>query len=500
MINHLPVLPILLPLLGAPACAMVRNPRGAWLFATLVAAAAFAITVWLFLQVAEVGVLSYALGGWEPPWGIEFRIDSLNALVMLVVTGIAALVLLGAHASICSEVPKRKVGLFYVAFLLCIAGLLGITATGDAFNLFVFLEISSLSTYALVALGKDRRSLISAFNYLVLGTIGATFILIGIGFLYMLTGTLNMQDLAQRLTGVGRSHTEFAAYAFIVVGLCLKLALFPLHFWLPGAYTRAPSIVTAFLAATATKVAIYALVRFSYSVFHIDFSIIALPLQSLLTALGLIAIFVGSLVAIYESDIKRGIAFSSVAQIGYMIVGFGLGTVAGLQASLIHLFNHALMKGALFLALAALIFRIGNSQVNSMAHMGRYMPLTAAAFTVAGLSLVGMPGTAGFISKWHLVLAAADSGQWWVAGLLLAGSLLSVIYIWRVIEIAYFPPEPLAAAAPLKTAPGKSEAPALLLVSLAILGLANLYFGFVTELPVETARRAAVGVMEAALP
>jgi len=500
VLSQLPILPVLVPLLAAPACLLIRRPRSAWLFATAVAAVTFALTVQLFLRVAEDGVLSYALGGWPPPWGIEYRIDSLNALVLLVVTAIAAVVLLGAHGSICREVPADRIGLFYVAFLLCLAGLLGILATGDAFNLFVFLEISSLSTYAMVALGRDRRALVSAFNYLVMGTIGVTFILIGIGFLYMLTGTLNMLDLAQRLPGVGRSYTEFSAYAFIVVGVCLKLALFPLHFWLPGAYTYAPSIVTAFLAATSTKVAVYVLVRFSFTVFRVEFSIMALSLQSLLMTLGLLAIVVGSLVAIYEADIKRAIAYSSVAQIGYLVVGIGLGTVAGLQASLIHLFNHALMKGALFLALTAFIYRLGSSRVKHLANVGHRMPLTTAAFTIAGLSLIGMPGTAGFVSKWYLVMAAIDSGQWWVAALVVMGSLLSIVYIWRVVEIAYFPTLEGGAGSTIDATASGPEAPRLLLCALWILALGNLYFGLFADLPVDTAGRAAATVMEADMP
>nr|WP_241263052.1 monovalent cation/H+ antiporter subunit D family protein [Parahaliea mediterranea] len=494
--SQLPLLPVLLPLLGAPACALLRRPLAAWVFSCAVSVLALAAAIALLAATWQQGVLSYALGGWAAPWGIEYRIDLLNALVLLLVSAMGAAVLLGARASVWREIPEHKRTLFFVAYLLCLAGLLGIAATGDAFNLFVFLEISSLATYALVATGRDRRALVAAYNYLVMGTIGATFILIGIGFVYMLTGTLNMADLAQRLPAVGQSRTAFAAYAFIVVGVCLKLALFPLHLWLPGAYTRAPSIVTVFLAATATKVALYVLIRFSFTVFQVEYSILALPLETVFVVLGVVAVFAGSLVAVFEPDLKRGLAYSSVAQVGYMVIGVGLGTVAGLQASLIHLFNHAIMKGTLFMALAAVVLRLGGSTYAQMQGVGRSMPITTACLLLGGLSLIGVPGTAGFISKWYLVTAAADREQWLLVLLILAGSLLTAVYIWRLVETAYLAPR----QSPASIAPRALEAPAGLLAVLVVLALANIYFGLDTRLPVQTAGGAANGLLAAVLP
>ena len=222
----------------------------------------------------------------------------------------------------------------------------------------------------------------------------------------MMTGTLNLADLAERLPDASSSHTVFAAYAFIVVGIGLKLALFPLHFWLPNAYTYAPSIVTAFLAASSTKVAIYLLIRFSYTVFGGDLRSAGLPLPDILIGLGIIAVFAASTTAIYQADIKRAIAYSSIGQIGYMVVGLGIGGLLGLQATLLHLFNHALMKSALFLSLAAMALRLGSTQLADLHGLGKRMPITAFSFVVGGLSLIGVPLTVGFISKWYLVTAA----------------------------------------------------------------------------------------------
>lgn len=261
VIENLPILQVILPLMAAPVCVLLRSGRASWALATAVAWVNCAIS-WALLQIVlRDGFLSYAVGDWPAPWGIELRIEPVNALVLLIVSGIAAVVITACPRSLDSEVPAGRHYLFHAAFLLCITGLLGMASAGDAFNVFVFLEISSLSSYSLIALGRHRRALTSSFRYLILGTLGGTSILFGVGLLYMSTGTLNLVDLGQRLQDVGPTRTVMVAMAAIVVGSTLKLALLPLGAWLPNAYTFAPSTVTAFLAATATKVAFYVLAR-----------------------------------------------------------------------------------------------------------------------------------------------------------------------------------------------------------------------------------------------
>ncbi len=199
------------------------------------------------------GPLSYHIGSWVPPWGIEYRVDALSAFVLVLVSGIATAVAPFAWRSVAAELRDDQAYLFYTMYCLCVAGLLGMTITGDAFNLFVFMEIASLSSYVLIALGRDRRALLASFQYLILGTIGATFFVIGVGLLFLNTGTLNLADMAIRLEGLTTERSVLAALAFITVGMSLKLALFPLHLWLPNAYTYAPSTVAAFLAATCDQ-------------------------------------------------------------------------------------------------------------------------------------------------------------------------------------------------------------------------------------------------------
>ncbi len=491
MIAQLPALQVVVPLLAAPACLLVPRARWAWALALAATWAALGVAVALAQQVVHLGAVSYAMGGWPAPWGIEYRVDALSALVLLVVTGIGAVTMVFARDSVEREVPAPRIPLFYVAYLLCLTGLLGIVVTGDAFNLFVFLEVSSLSSYGLIAQGRGRRALTAALRYLIMGTIGATFILIGVGFLYMMTGTLNMADLAERLGPVSETRTVRAALAFLAVGISLKLALFPLHLWMPGAYSEAPSVVSAFLAATATKVALYALARVLFTVFGVEIAFEAVPMGSILPVLAMAAVLSGSAVALFQEDLKGMLAYSSVAQIGYMVLGVGLASPTGITAGLAHLFNHALMKGGLFLAAGALVYRLDSSRISDLGGLARQMPWTFAAIVVAGASLVGLPPTAGFISKWYLVAAALEQGWWPLAMLVLAGSLLTFLYVGRVVEAACFRP----ASSGME---GCREAPAGLLVPTLALAVASLYFGLDTRLNLGLAAEAAAGLLDGA--
>ena len=435
---HSIVLLVVLPLLAAPVCVLVRHRTIARLIAIGVAWSCFAMAVGLLRGVVAHGPYSYELGGWAPPLGIEYRVDLLNAYLMLIVTGVAAVVFPFGFGTWGLSLPEDREYLFYSAFLLALCGLLGISITGDAFNVFVFVEITSLSSYALIAMGKERQALTAAFSYLVMGTIGGTFLLIGIGMMYLETGTLNMADIAVRLPDTIGSRTSLVAFAFLFVGGGIKLALFPLHQWLPNAYTFAPAVVSAFFAATATKVSYYVLVRVIFTLFGAAFIFETLRLQLVLVPLSLLAMFVGSLAAIYQANLKRLLAYSSVAQIGYMTLGLALANQSGLTGGLVHLFNHALMKGGLFLVAACVMHRLASNHITDMRGLGRRMPFTMAAFVVGGLSLIGVPGTVGFVSKWYLVIGALEKGWHLVAALILLSSLLAVVYVWRVIEVIFF--------------------------------------------------------------
>ncbi|MFK8012088.1 MAG: proton-conducting transporter membrane subunit [Marinicellaceae bacterium] len=229
MILHLPILQVIVPLMAAPLCLFLKKPKLVWLFACIATGLTFLISILLLQQVITTGTLTYELGGWPAPWGIEYKIDSLNAFIALIVSGVASVTSIYSLQSVPKEIDKNSYGLFYAAFQLCLLGLLGIALTGDIFNLFVFLEISSLSSYALISMGKSRKALTASFSYLMLGTIGATFFLIGVGFLFAASGSLNIADIAARFSNFEDMQLVMTGFIFIVLGLGLKAAIFPLH-------------------------------------------------------------------------------------------------------------------------------------------------------------------------------------------------------------------------------------------------------------------------------
>lgn len=468
---------VVLPLLAAAICAILPNVRRLpWLVALIVAAlSTFAAYIVLSTQI-DLGAFIYEMGGWSPPHGISLRIDALNAPILLLIAAMAVFTLIYSEPAVEAEIDARKRAPFYAAFLLCIAGLLGMVVTGDAFNVFVFLEVSSISTYTLVAMGanRDRRALAAAFNYLILGSIGATFFVIGIGFLYMETGTLNMEDMRGILQALdGGSRVSQVAFGFIIVGLGLKLAMFPLHTWLPGAYAYSPTAVTAFLASTATKAALYLLYRFVFTVFDPSFDYVGGLLTYVVTAFAVTGMLFCSLQALFQTDARRTLAFSSVAQVGYMLLGIGILSVLGLAGGYLHLINHAVVKGGLFLALGAMWYRFGIARIDDMAGLAKTMPITTAAFTVLAFSLIGVPFTAGFVSKVALAEAAAERGWWWAVGVIMVTSILALFYMGRMMLVAYFRDPPMVDGKVVT----RNEAPIMMLIPMVGLAIVSIFIG-----------------------
>jgi len=482
--HHLPALQVVVPIAGALLCALVRRPGPAWVVATVVSWTVPVIAVLLLNQALSEGVVSYHLGGWDPSIGIEYRVDVVSGLILVLVSTIAAAIAPFARQSVAAEIDSDRVAWFYTMYLLALAGMLGIAITGDAFNAFVFLEISSLSSYALIAFGRDRRALVAAYQYLVLGTIGASFYVIGVGLLYTMTGTLNLGLMAERIATVESTRPVLAALAFITVGISLKLALFPLHVWLPNAYAYAPSAATVFLAATSTKVAIYLFARYLFSVFGAGFVFADLPITPILATFSVAAIFAAATVAVFQSNAKRMFAYSSVAQIGYITLGIALATETGVTGGLVHVLAHALTKAALFMSLGAVVFSAGSVRIEDLGGIGRTMPFTMSALALAGLGLIGVPGTIGFVSKWYLVVAAFEIGWWWLAFLIVGSSLITMVYVGRLVEVAWF-------RAPSAVALRAKQAPIGMLVPIWLLTGAIIFFGLDADLTVDIAGRAA---------
>jgi len=429
--------------------------------------------------VLSHGTLHYYLGNWDPPWGIEYVIDHLNAFVLAIVSGISLLIGIASKKLVEKEFPERLV-FFYCLFLLQVTGLLGIVVTGDVFNLYVFLEIASLAGYTLIAIGEDGAPFAS-FNYMIYGTIGACFYLLSVGYLYIVTGSLNMADLAKLLPQFYHSKVVLIAFAFFAVGVAVKMALFPLHVWLPDAYTYAPSSVSALVAPLTTKVGAYVLIRVMYTVFTPAFSLGIIPAGDLLCWVAAAAVIFGCILALAQTDLKRMLAYVLLAEVGYIGLGVGLGNKNGLTGAILHILNDALMMAALFLVVGAMTYKGWGRRMDQFRGLHRKMPVTMAAFVIAGLSVIGIPPTCGFFSKWYLVLGAIDAKGWLFAAVLLLSSLLNAILFFRVIERAYF--EPAADEHPalqVQTRGIIDEAPLSILIPLLVLTLGILSVGLLS--------------------
>ncbi len=399
------------------------------------------LTVNIIVSVIEIGTFSYRLGGWTPPWGIEYVIDHLNAYIAIIVSFISFIFAIYSRKSIEKEISSEKIPYFYTLYLLLAAGLLGITLTGDLFNIFVFLEITSLSAYALIAIG-DENAPLASFNYLIMGTIGACFYLLGVGYLYISTGSLNIADLAGLLPGLYHSKTIIAAFGFFIVGIAVKIAFFPFHIWLPDAYTHAPSAVSAFVASTMTKVGAYVMIRIMYTVFEPRFSTDILPITAILGWIAAAAIIFGSILALAQKDIKRILSYIIIAEVGYIVMGVSIANKSGFTGAVLHIMNDALMMACLFSVAGAIIYRTGSRDIYTFGGLGRKMPFTMAALFVSAVSIAGLPPTAGFFSKWYLLLGTIYEKKWIFAGSLIFSSLVNAVIFFRILEIVYFKKHP----------------------------------------------------------
>ncbi|MCG7849013.1 MAG: monovalent cation/H+ antiporter subunit D family protein [ANME-2 cluster archaeon] len=476
--DHLPVLTVVIPLMAGFLTPIVGwiDRRLCWYWVMLTMFAVLLMASSNLYTVITSGTIHYQLGGWAPPVGIEYVIDLLNGFVCLIIAFIGLMVGIYSIESITKELPNKIIP-FYSLFLLLVTGLMGMTITGDIFNFYVFLEISSLTAYALIAIGDRGDGVVASFNYLIMGTVAASFILLGIGYLYAVTGSLNMADMQSILPSMYDNKVVLAALAFFMVGFSIKVGLFPLHAWLPDAYTHAPSAASALIAGLMTKVGVYVMIRFMFSVFTPAFVIDITGMTEILTWAAALAIIVGSVLAIAQSDIKRMLAYSSISQIGYILLGVGLANVIGMQGGLLHILNHSLMKCALFLVAGAIFYRTGFRNLHQFQGLGKKMPVTTTVFLIAGLSMIGVPGTVGFTSKWYLVLGSINAGQWIFVAVILISSLLNIVYFWRVFDNIWFghPHE----VEHIK----RDEAPLSMLIPMVILAVLCIFFGLFAYYP-----------------
>jgi multicomponent Na+:H+ antiporter subunit D len=456
----------------------VRFKESAQPLATLGAglAAVLSVVGWIVVQAnTEAGLpaIRYGFGGWAPPIGIEFVLDGLSAFFLMVVNGVAAVVLWHSAGNLDKHLDAHP-PTFYALASLFLLGLNGMILTGDLFNLYVFLEISSLSSYALIAIGS-RQAPLAAFRYLILGTVGGTLYLIGVGFMYAMTGTLNMIDLMGIIPMIAEEPAVLVALLLMIVGIGVKAALFPLYGWLPESYTQTNSISSALIAPIGTKVAAYVMIRVLLFVFGASGLNAVLPLSEVIAYLAGAGILFGSIMAILQKNLKRMLAFSSVSQIGYILMGVALMNPIAFAGALFHVLNHAIMKATLFMVSSHLERQEESVDIRDFNDSYRVKyPWTMATFTLASISMIGLPPLAGFFSKWMLALGTIEADHWVLFGVILSSSLLNAVYFFGILEKVYLrrSGQKEASQASMNEVSWGMRLPAL------ILALALLGFGF----------------------
>ncbi len=393
----------------------------------------------VLIQVIESGTIQYKFAGWSPPIGIEYRIDLLNAMVLCLVSGIAFLNLIASYRSVQKETSDRT-GSYFTVYNLFVTGLLGVTITGDLFNLYVLIEITSLTSYAQVALGDKDRGPLASLNYIFIGVIGASFYLLGVGYLYMYTGSLNMADVAVIIKGSQGSSTVLVAFILCILGIWIKMALFPMHVWLPNAYTYSPTAFSRVVAPLMTKVMVYVMIRLMITVFGYDYIFNTLHLADAVVWLATIAILAGGVMALAQKNLKKMLTYIIVCEIGYMVGGAWMGNQLGMTGAILHIFNDALMTFALFLAVGNMVYKIEKVDIKDLKGLFGKMPWTMAGFVLAALSIIGVPPTCGFFSKWYLILGAIEKGAYHFAAALIISSLICAVLFFKVFEVCFFEP------------------------------------------------------------
>jgi multicomponent Na+:H+ antiporter subunit D len=422
-------------------------------------------TLALFLMalsvIGKTGV--YWMGGWVPrlgiPLGINLVLDGVSVFMLVTITLISFLVTLYSIHYMDKFTSKAR---FYSLFLLMVAGMLGVSLTGDLFNLYVFLEIASIASYALVAFGGQHEELEASFKYLVLGSVGSAFVLFAIAVTYAMTGTLNMAQISSTIGGNYQPIHLFAVALFIA-GFGLKAALIPFHAWLPDAHPSAPAPISAMLSGVLIKtIGIYAMARIILNVIGLT------PLVSyILLVMGTISMVIGVLLCMGQEDIKRFLAYSSISQVGYIVLGIGLGTRLGIAAALFHLINHAVFKSLLFLNSGAVEYATGTRDLNKMGALKDKMPVTSTTSLIGSMSIAGIPPFAGFWSKLFIILACVQAERYgfaaWAAGV----SVLTLAAYLRLQRRAFFG-EPGEVYAGAKEVPGSMKASMVGLAALTI--------------------------------
>jgi multicomponent Na+:H+ antiporter subunit D len=428
-----------LPLICAfliPILAKIYKPL-TWIVSLGVSFVLFVLSLYGLMVTQEIPMVVYKMGNWPPPLGIIMAFDSMSAFMVFVISIVVFAGNLFSLRYLSHYTGQSK---FYTLFMLITAGMMGVSITGDLFNMFVFLEIAAISSYALVAFGVEAEELEAAFKYMVMGEIGGLTFLLAIALLYAKVSTLNLADIANSLQVVGHTPFFWMILGMMLFAFSIKAALVPFHSWLPDAHPAAPAPISSLLSGIFIKVlGIYTMSRLVFNIFGLTRA--SDPLFfNILIGLGLLSIVFAGLTALNQKDYKRLLGFSSVSQIGYILLGFGIGNYEGIAGAIFFIFAHALAKGLLFLTSGSVVYATGTRDITKLAGLGERMSTTAWSYRFGGLSLIGLPPLVGFFAKLFIIIGALKAGFLWLAVIAILLSALTLAYLLKIENNVFMKP------------------------------------------------------------
>jgi multicomponent Na+:H+ antiporter subunit D len=437
MSHQLPAILFLLPLFAAISMPVVCLKHRHWSYPISVAVLAVMVLISILNlhNVIQHGEVRYVFSGWTVPLGIEWVADGLASVILLLLSVLGLLGILFTGPTSPKALGGRIVH-YYILILLLIAALVGIVFARDLFNLFVFLEVAAISSYALVGVAGGR-ALFAAFRYLILGTLGASLYLLGVSYLYTVTGTLNMTDMVDRLPLLLSSKALMGGLLFMFIGLGIKMALVPFHTWMPDAYTQAPESISPILASLVTKVALLAWLRIIYWVLSAPIVIFNIPILLLVTVLGTLAAVIGAFLALGQRNIKMMFAYGGLSHIGIILIGIGQGNQTGYAGGIFYLLNDAVMQAALFFLAGAAFYQYGIKTIDDLGRVGKRAPWLLGPLIVMALGMIGLPPTGGFFGKWYIILGALEAGNYFSVAAVLLSTLLTLTYFVKLFECIF---------------------------------------------------------------
>ena len=479
IVEHLPILNLILFMSMALVIPLLRRQpfKITLILGFIVLGLVSVSSIYLLYHVNQFDAIHYTLGGHDTRFGIELLVDPFSALFTTIIVLLASIIYVYSSGDRTEGIEPNEYGRYYVLLFVLLMSLFGVLYTNDLFNTYVFIEILSITTCALISIKRKREAYSSAFRYVMMNELGSLSYLFGVALLYMATGITNISLIGQALQTAYETYpfNVVIALTFMMIGLGIKAAIFPFHVWLPDAHSSAPSTSSSLLSAIVIKVYVLVLIKILFRVFNVEI-LLDLNMRTVLLVVAGIGMIMGSVFAIAQQDVKRMLGYSSVAQIGYILLGIGLLSWEGLRASFFHILSHGLMKTALFLSAGEIIYYKRTRRVNDFDGIGFIMPVAMSVFSIAALGMIGLPFTSGFISKLYLGTALLDGRQVVFLGVLIVSSLLNVMYYLPIIILAFLKNEKYQ-----YRLTSIERAPSTMIGPLVLLGLLIVLLGVVPQ-------------------